>query len=365
MSFKDAIKRLLYLPARLRWRRGGVQLPLDPSSVRSILILRYDAIGDMIVTTPLFDALRSVVPDAAIDVVASNRNAGLLADDDRIRHVHVYDGSRSAFRAVRKACRRQRYDVVISLVMNKTTKAGLMANRLGGSKAITVSFENAARRDLYATWFDVQVPVERNVSAMAEMQLRIVEALFGVRCDPASFPMRIRLDAANERFAAQQVRGNEGHHTIGFNLSAGNPYRMWSEERNAEFLTLLMAVDADTHIVLFSDGARRDMALRLASMDPSRISCCEPTKDFRSVVATLGRMDVVITPDTSVVHAAAAMGTPVVVMYSLKASFLVEWQPFGVPHRVAYTNGREDLETLEPAEVLQAYMELMSVRSGR
>lgn len=365
MSFKDAIKRLLYLPARLRWRRGGVQLPLDRSSVRSILILRYDAIGDMIVTTPLFDALKSVLPDAAIDIVASHRNAGVLIDDERIRNVHVYDGSRSSFRAVRKACRRQRYDVVISLVMNKTTKAGLMANRLGGSKAITVSFENAERRDLYATWFDVQVPIERNVSTMAEMQLRIVDALFDMHCDPASFPMTVRLDVVNERFAAAQVEGTEGRRITGVNLSAGNPYRMWSEERNAEFLTSLMAADPEVRIMLFSDGARRDMALRLASMDRSRISCCEPTKDFRSVVATLGKMDTVITPDTSIVHAAAAMGTPVVVMYSLKASFLMEWQPFGVPHRVVYTNGREDLETLAPDAVLNAYMELISVRSGR
>jgi len=365
MSFKDAIKRLLYLPARLRWRRGGVSLPLDRSTVRSILILRYDAIGDMIVTTPLFDALKSVVPDAAIDIVASHRNAGLLADDERIRHVHVYDGTGSSLRAVRRTCRRQGYDVVISLVMNKTTKAGLMANRLGGSKAITVAFENAERRDLYATWFDVQVPIERNVSTMAEMQLRIVDALFGVQCDPVSFPMNVRFDTANERFAADQVKGNEGRRIIGFNLSAGNPYRMWSEERNAQFLTLLMAADSDVRIMLFSDGARRDMALRLMSVEPYRISCCEPTKDFRSVVATLGKMDAVITPDTSVVHAAAAMGTPVVVMYSLKASFLVEWQPFGVPHRVVYTDGREDLETLEPEAVLNAYMELMSVRSER
>ena len=100
------------------------------------------------------------------------------------------------------------------------------------------------------------------------------------------------------------------------------------------------------------------MARRLAAIDDRRVSVLPGTSDFRNVIAALRHLQAVISPDTAVVHAAACTKTPVVVMYSLKASFLNEWMPHAVPYEAVFTDGRLDLETIRPDAVVDAYERL-------
>jgi len=328
--------------------------------VQRILLLRYDAIGDMIVTTPLINVLAERMPHAIIDVIASPRNVSLVQNDPRVNAVYVYDGTFRSMMDVRSACSSTRYDVVISLVMNKTTIAGLGAALWGGRRAIAVSTLHEARGHLYSTWFNIQIALERNVMTMAAMQLSLVNALFGWNINPQD--ERISLAISDEQVAAAralQQRPTAAVHIM-LNISAGNAYRQWSKDRNTELITLLRSAYTDLHCTILADAHRTDMAHEIASAFASGVSVLPACKDFLVVTAALASATVVITPDTSVVHAAASMYRSVVVMYSLKASFLQEWMPHGVPYRAVMTDGRTDVETIEPRRVLKAVQDLLA-----
>ena len=51
---------------------------IDIQSVKSVLFLRYDRIGDMIVTTPIFRSLKEINPRLTIGVFASEANAEII-----------------------------------------------------------------------------------------------------------------------------------------------------------------------------------------------------------------------------------------------------------------------------------------------
>ena len=58
-------------------------------------------------------------------------------------------------------------------------------------------------------------------------------------------------------------------------------------------------------------------------------------EDFAAV---LSFADLVVSPDTSIVHIAAALGKPVVTLTG-QGDLATEWTPWGVPHRVVIGPG--------------------------
>lgn len=341
-----------------RWyNRQPTTEPLDPAMVRRILILRYDAIGDMIVTLPMIDYLHKLCPNARVDIVSSPSNDQILENESSVSMRFVFRRSLISFLALKQKMPREGYDVVFSLVINKTTLAGFLANALGGRRSTTVSFEHPGRRELYQTWFNVQMPHVRGVDVMAIMQLRLAGYVFGKRPDLNVYPLRLSLGVQNRTFARIGVSWMTGLKII-LNISAGNPYRMWSEERNADVIEQLLTVGRPLTISICGYGDRFAMAQRLSAKFDDRVRVL-PQGTFLDTAACIEHADVLISPDTSMVHAASALGTPVLVMFTKKATFIGEWMPYGVPFTYVITDDREDLESISPSVVLEAFMKFL------
>jgi ADP-heptose:LPS heptosyltransferase len=65
------------------------QAALDIATVRKVLILRNDKIGDMIVTAALLRELKKNYPHWQIDVAASSANRDVIADNPHQRYPHL------------------------------------------------------------------------------------------------------------------------------------------------------------------------------------------------------------------------------------------------------------------------------------
>lgn len=349
------MKRLLYKLIQLWSRRHQTLDPLTPSQVNSILILRYDAIGDMIVTIPMIDYLRDLCPTAQIHVVSSPSNDQILTASASYSARYPFDRTYRGLMRLKKLVRPDGYDVVFSLVINKTTLAGFLANVLGGRRSTTVSFEHANRRELYKTWFNVQVPHERGRDVMTVMQLRMVGHVFGQTPDIERYPLHLALNDAEKEFAARSMSWMSGLRLV-INISAGNSYRMWSEQRNEDFIRGLLRSGKPLTISLIGHGERYVMAERLAGLFPEAVRVIPPGTFLQSA-ACLRHCDVLVTPDTSMVHAASALGTPVFVMFTRRATFINEWMPHGVPFDYVITDGYEDLESIDPDLAVQGLLQ--------
>lgn len=348
----NIVRKILYAPARLWLRRKPLSLPLNPASIRKVLLVRTDAIGDMIVTTPMLELLKKRL-NATIDVVASPANAILVQDDPRVRNTFVFDGSITSLLQVRRSTRRERYDLVIALVMHKTTRGGLYANLWAGRSAVTATFAHQSRKRAYGTWFSAQVDVDFGTTTMADMQIQMLNQLFGWHVDPSATLLSLHLPETAE------VEW-KGRPRIVLNLSSGKSYRMWSAERNAQCIELLHEKFTEAHIMIMAHGEQKAMAHALVRKYAGFADLLPETSDVRYAIASMRGADVVITPDTSMVHGAAALGIPVVGMFSHKTSFLNQWMPHGVPYRALIAEGREDIETIEPSLVVEAVAEVLS-----
>lgn len=357
--------------------------PLDGATIRNVVLFRYDAIGDYIVSTPIIRWIRHCLPEAAIDVVGSYRNHPMLAIDPNIRQVidiHPSHGFRPSWLRLRRLGRRVDYDAVLAVVFTRMTKAGILT-RLVGRDACTVTIRHDARVATYGALFDVQTPHDLP-EHYAHTMFRMVTQTFTPVVPPVAGlerPYIVLDDEAVRRCRAwctsnglawtrpasadvvmgEAVSGltsTEGRPYIFVNISAYSPNRNWSSARCAETVRLLRARHPDHAVVVSGapDVAAEVAAVVTAVADGEVVAWKGSLLDLLSVVASASY---VVTPDTSIVHIAAAAGRPCVVLFA-ELIKVAEWYPFGVPYRGVLSADPESINGIDSTTIAEALTDL-------
>ncbi|MBI3315119.1 MAG: glycosyltransferase family 9 protein [Candidatus Omnitrophica bacterium] len=90
--------------------------PLEPSSVKNILVFSHSNIGDVVASCPVLDVLCRDFPSARVNVIVGPRAATLLEGNPRLR-VTVYDKHMPWPDQCRwfLALRRERFDLIVDL----------------------------------------------------------------------------------------------------------------------------------------------------------------------------------------------------------------------------------------------------------
>ena len=105
-----------------------------------ILIIQTAFIGDVILATPIIEALKNAYPLSNIDFIVRKGNEGLLIGHPKLNQVLIWEKKnkyRSLFQIVRKANQNGKYDVLINAQRFLTT--GLMASLIKAKIKISFS----------------------------------------------------------------------------------------------------------------------------------------------------------------------------------------------------------------------------------
>jgi ADP-heptose:LPS heptosyltransferase len=333
--------------------------PLDPASVRRILVLRDDRIGDMVVTTPMLSFLRDVAPHAEIDVLASPANRPIAESHPGVSRVFV--NKRSWLRTLRVArtLRKRQYDVVFSPVTRKALRESLIASMVAGPRTYKVSGWRPVRYQGLVTGI-ARVPPQ--LTHMADRVLYVAQYAFGIRPNVsqlARYPMRLATDSAATARVDEWLLANGIEHFVLVNISAGGAARDWWPARCAAFLSIVFARHSDLRVVLTQvpqSAARVGDVVRRIGTGRVVIAPMLPLADL---IALVRRADMVVTPETSFIHIASACRRPVVALFGPQHPNDVPlWVPVGVPSRVLASKLGGSLNEIDPAGVADAFDEL-------
>ncbi len=361
---------------------GNISAPLEASKVRSILLFRYDALGDYIASSGLLDWLHAAIPNVAIDVVASYRNKAFLESDPRIRSVvaiHPAHSFRPSWLRVRAAGKKTQYDVLIAAVFTKMTKAAILT-RLATRTALTVTIRHNDRAHIYGKVFAVQVP-HRTTEHWAETMTRI-----GPMCvqpeQPltAQYPPRIPIDASasaatqgwlNQRGIAWGVAmprkglfsteplpaATQGRRYVVVNISAYSPNRRWKRESCVPVIEELRR--RYPHIAVLVSGAPQDAEeVRQIVSAINDVSVLAWQGSFLQLIALISGAMLLVSPDTATIHVAAAAEVPCVVMFA-ELIKVAEWYPYGVPFRGIVSATPETINTISYSTIVDAVVEML------
>ncbi len=319
-----------------------------PSDVRRLLLISLSNIGDVVLTTPVVEALHRQWPAAALTLLVGPRAAELFERDPRVAQVVSYEkhGTLGSQLALIAALRRQRFDLVVDL------RHGLLPWLIGAR----------SRSALWRASAD-------DASHRTAVHLEVVRRM-GIPVDG----VRPQLFAGSEDEAAVAHWLTEipaGVPLVAVAPGARSHLKRWTPEGFAHLCDAVMS-EFGAQVLLVGDQDDRAIADEvIAAMQQQPMNLTGRTT-LRQLVALFRRLSLVVTNDSASLHLAVAAGTPVVALFG--PTDPRKYGPTGPRDQVVRLDlvcapceralcpyGHECLQWLPTRDVLAAIRELLPV----
>ena len=379
--FRNGVRRGVFKTLRAISGIKTSQPPTRPEDLRRVLIFRYDAIGDYIVSSPFISWLKSVNPSIEIDVIASYRNEHIIRADPNVSVVtpiHPKKGFDRSWNDVREHCRKRPPDMVAALVFTHMTKAALLAMWAGGD-AMRVTIKHATRSDIYRLVFEHQVEhvhgQEHWIETMGNVGPRVFKT---AELIPQPYlvieegPERVvneKLAAIGVEFVMPESRGIIRKATSPAPNRVGRPYaivnvagstdnRAFSVD-HVEHIARHLLLRLPSHVVLVMGGPERKSVVDDVVERIGDTRCHSWFGRLEELAPFCVAASFIVTPDSAPLHMAAIGGVPTVSIHPTILT-VAEWHPYGVPYRAVLTPNHHSINDIDVGTLSDAIDALLS-----
>jgi len=309
-------------------------MPLNLPDAPRILITRTDRIGDLVLTTPLFKALREKFPKAWIAAVAFREHRDIIGGNPYLDEVILYDkngrerGLWGQFLFSREL-RGKNFDVVIHA--HGTNRMHLAAWLAG--IPVRIGYD---RRAPWALTHVHAYNKKEGKKQEAEYLFELLEPLGVIPSQEIKtfFPVTDRSVRSLEDLCLS-LKIPRDLPWIVLSPSASDVTKMWPAERFAELVTRLQK---ERPGIFLATGISQDRPIieKLIKNTSVPVFDLSGKLSLGMLGALLKRAAILISNDSGPVHIATAVGTPVVSIFGRYEAGLgpQRWQPLGKNSRV-------------------------------
>lgn len=274
-----------------------------------IAIVRFSALGDVVMVSAAVRALRQCLPAARITWITSPLAYSLLKGMEGVQfEVFEKPHSLANYVAFYRTFRERQFDAVLAMQAN--LRVNLLYPALHAP--VKIGFDRTRAREGQWLFCNRRIPFAD--SHLVDGFLSFVETLTG---KPASADWNLPVGSSDLEWAQEQLK-NLPKPWVAIHPHSSKAERNWLPERYEEIVK--QAVARWKCGVVFSGGsAANELSLcgRLAQLAPGHaIDLCGKSTP-KQLAALLSLADVLIAPDTGSVHIARAMNTPVIGLYAV------------------------------------------------
>lgn len=237
--------------------------------VKSILVIRFRQMGDMILATAMINALKETYPEATVDVVLNERIAPLFQHHKSIDNILAFsDDERHNFlqylTKVWKVVHAKHYDVIIDMRSTVNTLPFTLFSL--GSR-----YRMGIRKPYTPLLFNHRVGGCKSDESMLDHNFKLIQPLLpdnGKRTGHSKFTIDIT-EAEKDEFAKQMAeKGIDFTRPIMIaGVTAKLPEKTWDKRRMAETLSLFHKEFPDCQIIFnYAPGREEDNALEIHRM---------------------------------------------------------------------------------------------------
>lgn len=279
-----------------------------------IAIVRFSALGDVLLAVPAVRNLRRSFPNATITWITSPLAYSLLQGLEGV-NFEVYEKPRSLrdYRAFYRAYSKRTFDVVLAMQAN--LRINLLYPALHAP--IKIGFDRTRARE--GQWLFSNQRITFTSSHLADSFLAFADKL---GANPDDIEWNLPVSDTEQVWANEQLK-QLPRPRIAIHPFASKQERNWIFERYAEVIQAAIA-KWGSGIVLTGGNTQseKDFCARLAGVVPKHtLNLCGQTTS-KQLAAVLSQVDVLIAPDTGPVHIARAMNTPVIGLYAVASPAL-------------------------------------------
>jgi len=324
----------------------------------NILIIRTDRIGDVILTTPAIAALRRQWPRARLtvlvnplteDLVKGNPDIDTVLVDDRL---HRHRGVSGFWRLVQDI-RRQKFDLAIVYHTKKRTNALAF---LAGIP-VRIGYHN----NKWGFLLTRKIWDDRALGLKHETEY-CVDLLRELGVTGAAGPIFVSRQQRAQLWAAEQLdaSGLTGEKVIAVHLGASCPTKMWPVPK---FIEVMKAMKTKYGCVFVLIGSAQAVSIsqRIADEMGKEVLDLTGKTTVAQCVSLLSYCRLLLSNDSGPVHIAAALGTPVISIFTRNQPGInpKRWRPLGPRSRFIAPRQFMDISFAKGEVTDPRYLELI------
>ena len=334
-------------------------IDFELADVKSILFLRYDRIGDMIITTPVFREFKGSFPDARIMVLASKVNKDVLQNNPYIDEIIVNDKNNffgdciSLFKL-----RRRKVDVCIELDHSVVPHAIIRLRIISPKKIISV------RKDgRYGVSGDELSIYNFYTKKASNMHFRDIWLStlhpFGIK--PINNSYDLFPSNNQEKIAKTFLKKYMKQFIIGVNIEGAVKGKKIQDIDLEEICKGLKKVHKSIQIIILTSPEKLERVNQLVKkMGHSYVSSSYKTSKILDVAALIKNLDIIITPDTSISHIASAFDKPVVTIHENNQDSFQLFAPTSPLSKTVFSTEKNSLAGYDVQKVIELSNQLIN-----
>ncbi|MBN1255244.1 MAG: glycosyltransferase family 9 protein [Deltaproteobacteria bacterium] len=342
----SSLKRIIYYTIEitgsvvctfLRWVGLISQVPqFDKSMVKSILVVRLDRIGDLVLSTPTFKAIREHFPKAKIVLLVSLYTKDIVEGNPYIDELITIDKKIGVVKKLRliREIRDKKFDLSIAL---SYCFLSIMATFLSGAR-FRVGIDNYGLGFIFTSKISYLQKDSDNKHEV-ESTLDVVRTI-GI--DTKNKALYVPIDKKGELLMGEFFNNNSlsiADFIVAIHPGARVKNRRWEPDGFAEVADYLIN-KYNARIILIGGAEEIDLCQKVKNFMSNNPIITTGSLSLVQLISLLEKSRLFIGNSTGPLHIAAAFGVPTIAIFNWVAPIdsPLKWFPWGNLHIVLYKN---------------------------
>ncbi|WP_304339126.1 glycosyltransferase family 9 protein [Campylobacter ureolyticus] len=287
-----------------------IKTDLVKDDFKTVCFFSNTAIGDTLFNTPVFRAFKENFPNVKTIALLNQNNSDLFKDDKNLDEIITYRGRWKYFFKTAKILKLKKIDIVFILHSNEPQATPLAV--LSGAKYIFKLHNDKNEYNKFHSNLPKKLELKDYVVKYRLKHLEFV----GIKNQNTR--MQLFLNKKDYESVDEVLKKDDKTKYIGFQMGASTVSRQWFLEHWVELAKLILQ-NHNYKIIL--TGSNKDKILTNAFMqkikDKNRVLNLAGVFNIRQAAALIGRLDILVTPDTGPLHIAVTLKTPTITLFAV------------------------------------------------
>ena len=346
MIVKNYLKALLL---RVISKKKNTEFDIKKSS--KVLMLRYDRIGDMVITTPIFRELKKSYPNIEINVLASHANHMILKNNPYIDSIYLNNKNNLFIDLpILFKLRKKKIDVCFEFDHSVVRHAIIRLKIINPKKVISV--KKAGRYGVHGSKLQIydyytEKPKDNHFRDIWLATLKPFNVI------PESERYDIFYDDLQKNKAINFLSQYPNKTLIGINLEGAVKGKKIQYIELMDICKGLHSINHNIQIIILSSPLKEQSVKEmLINMRLDYVSITYRTNNILDASALIDNLHLIITPDTAIAHIASTFNIPVITIHENNNESYKLFAPTSDLNRTVFSSKRNSLKGFSVDSIL-------------
>ncbi len=307
------------------------QVKINKQLIKKFLVIRPGGIGDIVCALPFLKKLRKEFPKSNIQVLAMQRNKGILKDNPWINKLIIFNENKAInpfyLIGILRELRNESFDIVFDLEQSHRFPA--IMSYFTNSK-IRIGYATNERKYFYT--HQISYSQDRYEVLSFLEQLKVLN----IKIDKNDTKLEMPLKKEKNKFIGKITKLRENNKLIALAPAASRKEKKWPPNNFVDLINRLLENKNKLNIILIGNKEdKKEVSQILEKINKSYLSkiySVAGKTDLLQTAEILKYCNLFIGSDTGPLHIAAAVNIPTISFFG--STIEKKWAPKGKKHKV-------------------------------